>query len=235
MSPERWQQINDLFDAALLIDSAERDAGSARRATAMRIFGQRSAASWRATSAGTRRVSAAAGLPSTGGRPSGERPARPRRSANLGADRPERSHRIPTRRTRPAASRPSRDCRRAMERLAMEIASLVRKRLRALAIIYLFLFGILPVWRSPRPERERLDDHGLQCPRRRVPGGHHRPALGAPAAPPARLKSLELGMVGLIACLVATIYYRRMLTYALQGELTKMQIQMEHFVLRPPS
>ena len=53
MTPERWRQIGDLFDAAVRIDPAEREAWLRAPAAATTTCGPRSAASWPRTSGRT--------------------------------------------------------------------------------------------------------------------------------------------------------------------------------------
>src|SRR6185312_14346928 len=47
----------------------------------------------------------------------------------------------------------------------------------------------------------------------------------------ARLRAVELGMAGLVAGVVAVIYYRAMVRYAIRGDATSVQLVMKNLVL----
>lgn len=106
-----------------------------------------------------------------------------------------------------------------------------RIRLRTLAFLYLAIFGLLPIWRYlVHRETDRATS---------AVNAVAVVALGATVAflsgrrplSSARLQVLELGMAGLIAGVVAVIYYRAMLRYSLRGDVTSVQLVMKNFVL----
>ena len=107
----------------------------------------------------------------------------------------------------------------------------VRNRLRALALLYLALFATLPGW--------RLAVHRETDGTTTAVNALAVVAIGAVLAllsarrlqTAARLRALELGMAGLIAGVVAVIYYRAMLRYSLRGDVTSVQLVMKNFVL----
>jgi hypothetical protein len=101
-----------------------------------------------------------------------------------------------------------------------EIIAVARNRLRALALLYLAIFAILPAW--------RLAVHRETDGTTTAVNALAVVALGAVVAllsarrlyTTARLRAVELGMAGLIAGVVAVIYYRAMLRYSLHPEAT---------------
>jgi eukaryotic-like serine/threonine-protein kinase len=112
-----------------------------------------------------------------------------------------------------------------------EIIPVVRNRLRALALLYLAIFAILPAW--------RLAVHRETDATTTAVNALAVMALGAVVAllsarrlqTTARLRAVELGMAGLVAGVVAVIYYRAMLRYALRGDVTSVQLVMKNLVL----
>ena len=112
-----------------------------------------------------------------------------------------------------------------------EIIPVVRNRLRALALLYLAIFAILPAW--------RLAVHRETDGTTTAVNALAVVALGAVVAllsarrlhTTARLRAVELGMAGLIAGVVAVIYYRAMLRYSLRGDVTSVQLVMKNLVL----
>jgi eukaryotic-like serine/threonine-protein kinase len=112
-----------------------------------------------------------------------------------------------------------------------EVLPAVRNRLRALALLYLAIFAILPAWRLA--VRRGTDGTTTAANALAVV------ALGAVVAllsarrphTTARLRAVELGMAGLVAGVVAVIYYRAMLRYALRCDVTSVQLVMKNLVL----
>src|SRR3954451_2394774 len=112
-----------------------------------------------------------------------------------------------------------------------EIIPVVRNRLRALALLYLAIFAILPAW--------RLAVHRESDGTTTAVNALAVVALGAVLAllsarrldTTARLRAVELGMAGLIAGVVAVVYYRAMLRYSLRGDVTSVQLVMKNLVL----
>lgn len=112
-----------------------------------------------------------------------------------------------------------------------ESEPLLRKRLRLIAVTYLSIFAILPVWRV-------LVGRTTDWPVTILSGivvmtlGGIAVRLSRPRALSATLqRSIEYAMIVMIAGLVTAIYYRRLLSYAHMGNTFLMQIQMEHFVM----
>src|SRR4051812_9783519 len=112
-----------------------------------------------------------------------------------------------------------------------EIIPVVRNRLRALALLYLAIFAILPAW--------RLAVHRGTDGTTTAVNALAVVMLGAVVAllsarrlhTTARLRALELGMAGLTAGVVAVIYYRAMLRFSLRGDVTSVQLVMKNLVL----
>jgi serine/threonine-protein kinase len=112
-----------------------------------------------------------------------------------------------------------------------EMIPVVRNRLRSLALLFLAIFASLPAW--------RLAVHRDTDATTTAVNALAVVALGAVVAllsarrhqTTARLGALELGMAGLIAGVVAVIYYRAMMRYSLRGDVTSMQLVMKNFVL----
>ena len=112
-----------------------------------------------------------------------------------------------------------------------EIIPLVRTRLRALALLYLAIFAVLPGWRLA--VRRETDDPTSAVNVLAVVALGGAVALLSPrrSHTTAWLRALELGMSGLIAGVVSAIYYRAMLRYSLRGDVTSVQLVMKNFVL----
>lgn len=115
--------------------------------------------------------------------------------------------------------------------LATEAASLIRKRLRATALIYLCIFGILPFWRLFVGRTTDVLVTVLSTIVVLILAVIISRLSLAKEWSPASYRKLELGMLGMISGLVTTIYYRQLLRFALAENLPLMQVQMEHFAL----
>jgi serine/threonine-protein kinase len=107
----------------------------------------------------------------------------------------------------------------------------MRKRLRALAVIYLIIFAVLPVWRFVFQRETDRTISALNVFTVLSLGGIVALLSGRRPLAPAQLRALELGMVGMIASVVATIYYHLMLRYSLRGDPTTAQLALKNFVL----
>jgi serine/threonine-protein kinase len=231
MTPERWQRIGDLFEAAVLLDAAGRQAclraaceGDADlRAEVSRLLSQ----DRRAERDGIL-------LPPAATRPPTDRTEswRPRVAAG------------PRGRPRPNAT----DGDRSLERTGgftpraaiaphpkrhtvSEPENVVRARLRELPMIYILMLGIALFWKrtvrgSEDPTLYEVDVVvilvlvgliGLLWSRRSVPL--------------AWLKALELGMIGLLACRNTFLQYRLMLLDSRHSDPMMAQLTMKNFVL----
>ena len=112
-----------------------------------------------------------------------------------------------------------------------EIIPLIRSRLRALALLYLAIFAILPAWRLA-VHRETDGTTTAVNALAVVAIGVVLALLSARRLQTAaRLGALELGMAGLIAAVVAVIYYLAILRYSLRGDVTSVQLVMKNLVL----
>ncbi|QEH35458.1 Serine/threonine-protein kinase PknB [Aquisphaera giovannonii] len=114
---------------------------------------------------------------------------------------------------------------------AAELDPLLRTRLRALAILYLAVFGLLPGWRLV--VRRETDEAASAANALAVVALGAAVILLSSRRPrtTARLRALEIGMLGLIAGVLSVIYYRAMLRYSLRGDVTSVQLVMKNFVL----
>ena len=113
----------------------------------------------------------------------------------------------------------------------VEAIPLVLTRLRAVAILYPAIFAILPAWRLTL-HRETDGTTTAVNALAVVAIGVVLALLSARRLQTAaRLGALELGMAGLIAAVVAVIYYLAILRYSLRGDVTSVQLVMKNLVL----
>ena len=232
MTPERWRRIDDLFDAALRLDPAEREAwlrdacggDDDLRAEVGRLLAQDE----RADRDGFLTPPEATGRPPdrTGSWPPRGASRPPRRAR---ADRPPSGTR---RSTTPAASRPGRRSPRARGRTrSPSPESVVRARLRELPMIYILILAMAIFWRrvvlgDDDPTLYHLDVIVIVA------------LVGVIALLSSRwpislawLKALELGMIGMLAGRVAIVQYRLMLVFSLRDDPMMAQLTMKNIVL----
>jgi tRNA A-37 threonylcarbamoyl transferase component Bud32 len=230
MTPERWRQIDDLFDAALRIDPSGRD-GWLRvacgddddlRVEVRRLLAQDERADRDGfldpPEAETRSLAPAANSPPRSG------PEAPRVPVRDDLDQEEiegprgfspRAAIAAEGKARPTAASPSS----------------IRARLRELPIIHVLLLGMMLFW-----THAVLGDDDP-----RILSGvvFTLPILGALVAllssryplSTTRLKAIELGMTAMFAGLVTLIQYRLMLAYSLRKDPMLAQLTMKNVVL----
>jgi serine/threonine-protein kinase len=230
MTPERWRQIDDLFDAALRLDPAERAAwlGGAcggdvsLRAEVERLLAQDQRAERNGFLAPPEMPQAF--VDPTGSWPRREEPWSPHRhgpAEHVGAAS------IDSGGFTPRAAIASKTAPHPI----FEAPGVVRARLRELPLIYMLILAIANAWRWF------------------VFGSDDRPiyyldavvilALGGVVALLGSrwplsltwLKALELGVIGLFASRMAFVQYRLMLVFSLRGDPMMAQLTMKNFVL----
>jgi serine/threonine-protein kinase len=231
MTPERWRQIDDLFDAALRLDPAERAAwldGACRgdddlRAAVDRLLAQ----DQRADRDGFLPApeASAESLDGTGSWPHREEPGHP-----CGPGPTE---------TVGLASFDDSGCFAPKAAIAsgtgprpiFEAPAVVRARLRELPMIYILIVAAANLWRrivlaEDNPALYYLDAIVLLCLGSVIALLSSRWPISL-----ARLKALELGVIGLVASRVAFVEYRQMLVYSLRDDPMMAQLTMKNIVL----
>ena len=112
-----------------------------------------------------------------------------------------------------------------------EIIPVMRNRLRALALLYLAIFAILPAWRLAVRRETDVTTTAANALAVAVLAAIVALLSARRLHTAARLRAVEFGMAGLIAGVLAVIYYRAMLRYSLRGDATAVQLVMKNFVL----
>ena len=147
MTPERWRQIGDLFDAAVRLEPAQREAWLRRRLRrGRRPAGRGQPPPDPGRAGGRGRVPDAARV---GGRVSGsDGELGPRATISVPRAGPSLSTTPrPSRSTTPAAFPPRRRSPRALDRSpSSETVSVVRERLLELPIIYILILAMTLFW-----------------------------------------------------------------------------------------
>jgi serine/threonine-protein kinase len=231
MTPERWRQLDDLFDEALRVDPAERDAWLRRacgdderlRAEVARLLDRDE---WAARNGFLSPPELASGhVDATG-------------SWHHGVDRRSMGETGPfedtgaisvyeTGRFAPKAA----ICRDAQSHSSIGARSLAQQRLRDLTIIYLLIAGLMVFWkyaviRDPDPTQA-------------IPYAIVLAALGGVVSflslprpvSPSLLKVLELGAIGTLAAVFAFSQYQTMLDFSLRDDPMRAQLVMKNRVL----
>jgi tRNA A-37 threonylcarbamoyl transferase component Bud32 len=231
MTPERWRQIGDLFDRAVRIDLARREAwlraacggDDELRDEVNRLL----AHGERADREGLRAPPQASGPPpeQTGSWHPGV-VVRP----------PEESGRSLTVKSAPVDDTGGFTPRAAVvpqtgRELISEPRSVVRARLRELPMIYILILGMSFLWRravlgNEDPALYRVDAAVIMTLVSMVALLWSRWPLSL-----AWLKALELGMIGLLAIRDAVVQYRLMLLYSLRHDRMMAQLTMKNIVL----
>jgi eukaryotic-like serine/threonine-protein kinase len=227
MTPERWQQIDDLFDAALRVAPAGREAwlrdacggDDDLRAEVGRLL----ARDERADRVGFLMPPEAPDRTASWPTPTGDHPPRPRTSGDCSGDAPADDS----------------GCFAPREAIAPQIVretvseppAVVRARLRELPIIYILMLSIAIFWRRTVFGSEDLLLYRFDA----VLIGVLVGIIALLSTPlPVRLgwlKALELGIVGLLACRIAFVQYRLMLVYSLREDPMMAQLTMKNIVL----
>jgi serine/threonine-protein kinase len=231
MTPERWRQIGELFDAAVRLAAAEREPwlrAACRGDDDLRAeVGRLLAQDERADRGGLLTPPEPIGPP-----PSATASFHPRASVHAaettervaaagGTSADETGGFTPRAAIAPPTARPS----------VCEPPEVVRSRLRELPIVYILMVGIAFFWRravlaSDDPGLSQFDIVIIMV------------LVGIIALLWSRwpirlawLKALELGMIGLLAGRLAFVEYRLMLMYSLRDDRMMAQLTMKNIVL----
>jgi tRNA A-37 threonylcarbamoyl transferase component Bud32 len=233
MTPERWRQIDELFDAAVRVDPTEREAwlrlacggDHDLRAELGRLLAQDE----RADRAGFLTPPAAPGPP-----PDRTKSWPPRDDVRPrgGRDRVDQVADVSLEFTRgftPKAAIAAVEGPHA----AAESRSAVQVRLREIAVIYIVMFGMTIFWReillgNRRPDVTVLSLNALVI---ATLAGIAALLSGRRAFPLAWLQALELGMIGMLAVMVAFAEYRLMLADSLLDDTMMAQLRLKNVVL----
>jgi serine/threonine-protein kinase len=230
MTPERWRRIGELFEAAVRIDSAGREAwllaacggDDELRTEVGRLLAQhervhRSAFLTPAQAAGSPSDRAASGSPRV------EAPSQPPETAGVNGDAPaNESGGLAPRRA--IASEKE-------QQTTSELTDAVRARLRELAAVYILILAASTLWSRGVLGRE---DATIA----RVDGTIILALVGLIALlrsrwpiPLASLEALELGAVGLLAGRVTFIEYRLILRFSQRGDMMTAPMVLKNVVL----
>jgi eukaryotic-like serine/threonine-protein kinase len=231
MTPERWRRIGDLFDAALRLDHAERDAwlrvACGDDDGLLAEVGRLLAQDERADRDGFLTPPEAVGRPpdSTESWPPRDE-AHPRgRPATM--DQVEAAFADDTGCFSPKAA-----IAKATGQVPMsETASVVRARLRELPMIYILIVGMAFFWRRAVLGNEDLALYRIDAIIIMVLVGIIALLWSRWTVPLAWLKAVELGMIGMLASRVALVQYRLMLVYSLRDDRMMAQLTMKNVVL----
>jgi eukaryotic-like serine/threonine-protein kinase len=234
MTPERWRRIDDLFDAALRVDPAEREAwlrsaceeDDGIRVEVIRLLDK------------DERMAQSRFL-------SPPELATPRPSHDATGSWPPRigasqsSGTTPVQRPRVISSHDDHDRfapkaaihASTPSSLSAEAQSLARQRLRELTILYLLITALMLFWKYAVVR----DSDRIQA----IPYAVVLAALAGVVAvlslprslSPTLLRALELGMVGMVAIVFAIAQYQAMLGFSLSGDSTRAQLVMKNRVL----
>src|SRR5262249_50371061 len=109
----------------------------------------------------------------------------------------------------------------------------VRARLRALPLVYLLILAMATSWRCVLLGDEDVVLHYLDATVIAALGGVIALLSSRWPISLARLRALELGMVGLIASRVTIVQYRLILTFSLREDPMMAQLIMKNIVLLP--
>jgi eukaryotic-like serine/threonine-protein kinase len=236
MTPERWRQIDNLFDAALQLDPAVRRAWLEQacgnddelRAEVISLLNQDA----RADQDGFLTPPSATGVlteptgdwpPSDGHHsPKGPEPTDHRRD-DCGDDPDCFSPKAAIARSEGASS-------------GSEPPSVVQARLRELVLIYLGIFGMAIAWRQIVLGRDALGVHAVPVMAVNVfvlvvLAGITAMLSGETLFRSERLKSLELGVVVMLAGMLAFAQYRLMLEASLRDDTLVAQLVFKNIVL----
>ena len=230
MTPERWRRIGELFEAAVRIDPAGREAwlraacgGDDELRTEV---GRRLAQHERVDGSGFLTPPQAAGPPSdrtASGPPRVEAPSqRPEPAAGSGD--------APANESGGLAPRPAIASQKEQQTVS-ELSDAVRARLCELPIVYILILAASTLWSRGVLGRE---DATIVC----VDGTIILALMGLIALlwsrcpiPLTSLQALELGAVGLLAGRVAFVEYRLMLRFSQRGDMMTAPMVLKNAVL----
>jgi serine/threonine-protein kinase len=231
MTPERWQQIGDLFDAAVRIDPAGREAwlGAAcggdddLQAEVGRLLAQdeRADRDGLLTPPGAIRPppDRAVSWPTRVAVPPSQEPGPVAPAVDPSVD--DILGFTPRAAIAPHTGRPS----------ISEPRDVVQARLRELPMIYILILAALTFWKRAVLGREDLTLHRIDAIATLVLVGIIALLWSRWPVPLAWLKAVELGMIGMLASRVAYVQYRKMLVYSLHDDPLMAQLTMKNVVL----
>jgi serine/threonine-protein kinase len=233
MTPERWRRIDTLFDAALRLDPAVRGAwlglvcgaDDELRAEVARLLAQDERAA-RDGFLTPPVVTSRPFEPTLTFFPADDRgpPAGPGSIDRAGAGPLDATSGFTPKVAIAAGKGPH---------PAAEARSSVQVRLRGLALIYIGMFAMTIFWREVilghrHPDLAVLTLNVLVI---ATLGGIAALLSGPRLFPPARLEALELGMIGMLAGMVAFTQYRLMLADSFRDDTMMAQLVMKNVVL----
>jgi eukaryotic-like serine/threonine-protein kinase len=231
MTPERWRQIGDLFDAAVRIDPTRREVwlraacggDDDLRAEVGRLLAQDE----RADQDGFLTPSGEPGRPPD---LTGSWPPRAERGHSRGSEPSDRvgvgsvddARCFSPKAAIARGSRPS---------SISEPPAVVRARLRELPIIYILILGMAIFWRHTVLGDDDFTLYKLDTVVITALGGIIALLSSRWRVSLAWLKALELGMIGMLAGRIAIVQYRLMLTFSLRDDPMMAQLTMKNVVL----
>ncbi|MHC5539211.1 serine/threonine-protein kinase, partial [Singulisphaera rosea] len=112
-----------------------------------------------------------------------------------------------------------------------EIEHVVRARLRELPMIYILFLSMATFWRYVVLWDEDRLLHALDGSLIVMLGGIVIVLSSSCAIPLSRLKSLEMGIIGVLGCRVAIVEYRLVLLFSLRGDSMLAQLTVKNIVL----
>ncbi len=230
MTPERWRQVGELFEQALLVEPEDREAwlaGASAGDDALRhAVGRLLQEDERANRVGflpPPETSSASGAPTMDWTP----PVGSAGSTREGILRLRASFIDETGGFTPRQAIVSQESRRAIA----EPPDVVRARLRELPLVYILILCASLIWRyavfgENGPDLYLVDGTGLIALLAIVALLWSRVEISL-----AGLKALELGMIGLLAARVAFVQYRLMLAFSRLEDRMMAQLTFKNIVL----
>jgi eukaryotic-like serine/threonine-protein kinase len=232
MKPERWHQIDQLFDAALQVDHSEREEwlrqtcgedGELRAELESLLAQDQHAARDGFLAPPELSEQAADFTPSWPVRVNGQR---------LGTPRSGDRHRVLERPDGSDGFTPKAAIALGTQHpAATETHSLARARLRDLAIVYLLIFAIMLYWRNFVVKNYDVTISSLYALAILVLSITALVLAGRRPLPIRRLSLLELGMIAMIATIFAFTQYEAMLQLSLRADPTRAQLVVKNRVL----
>ncbi|MDR3622003.1 MAG: serine/threonine-protein kinase [Paludisphaera borealis] len=229
MTPERWRQIGELFEAVARIDPAGREArlraasggDDELRAEVVRLLAQDERADRdgflpppRATGPPSERTPTGSWSPRVGGCP-------PQEPGPITRDYDAAGGFTPRAAIAPQTARPS----------IYEPGAVVRSRLRELPMIYILILGTSIFWRRAVLGQEDLTLYHVDAVVIMVLVGIIALLWSRCPVPLGWLKALELGMIGMLAGRFAFVQYWMMLGFSLRGDVMMAQLTLKNVVL----
>jgi serine/threonine-protein kinase len=231
MTPERWRQIDDLFDAAVRVAPAAREAwlrdacggDDDLRAEVGRLLAQDERSDRDGFLAPPEATGPTAdpteSWPARDGARTPQPPAPGARAGGTPVD--DRGGFTPWKAIAPHTPRET----------VSEPPAVVRARLRELPMIYILMLGIAMFWRRTVLGNEDLTLYRVDVVIIMALVGLIALLWSRWPIPLGWLKALELGMLALLACRLTFVQYRLMLLYSLREDPMMAQLTMKNVVL----